>query len=73
MSSSLKKIVKKQYNKITDLTREQLIKCVSQNNLSLEDTAKKLGIKLTTAKAIYKVYLKEGRTSKKKFKEKKPI
>lgn len=41
--------------------------------MSIEDTAKKLGIKLTTAKAIYKVYLKEGRTSKKKFKEKKPI
>jgi len=60
---------KKKYCLITDEIREQLIDLVENKNEKIVHAAKKLKINYSSAKSIYQIYKREGRSIKKTFKK----
>ena len=62
------------YSKVSDELRQQLISMVNQN-MTIKDAARLVDIKYENAKAIYRVYRKEQRTSKRRnrFRYKLPL
>ena len=55
----------RKYARINDELRQQLISLLD-NNMSIKDAAKQIGINYENAKVINRIYREEGRTSKKK-------
>eukprot|EP00357_Protocruzia_adherens_P014042 CAMPEP_0114997342 /NCGR_PEP_ID=MMETSP0216-20121206/14844_1 /TAXON_ID=223996 /ORGANISM="Protocruzia adherens, Strain Boccale" /LENGTH=231 /DNA_ID=CAMNT_0002361709 /DNA_START=327 /DNA_END=1022 /DNA_ORIENTATION=+ len=56
---------RKKYSVTDNKTREDLIKMVETDNISIKRAAEKLGINYSTAKSILGMYKKEGRIQKK--------
>ncbi len=53
------------YLKVSDDLRQRLISLINQN-MTIKDAARLVDIKYENAKAIYRVYRKEKRTSKRR-------
>lgn len=58
---------RKTYTLLTDDAREQLIKLVKEDGLTIKAAATSLGLNYSTAKTIFHVYRKEGRIKKKRL------
>lgn len=57
--------VKRNYKKITDTKREELLGYIHNDGMTIKIAAIKAGIEYENAKAINRVYVKQGRTLKK--------
>lgn len=55
----------RKYARVNDELRQQLISLLD-DNMSIKDAAKQIGINYENAKVINRIYREEGRTSKKK-------
>ena len=62
---------KKKYSIISEEIREKFIKRVMSRGVTIKDAAKEFGIKFSTSKAILQTFKKEGRTGKKKTRQRK--
>lgn len=56
--------MKRQYKKVSDTKREQLIECIRQRDITIKEAAEACGINYENAKAIARVFRKEKRVSK---------
>ncbi|CAK63007.1 unnamed protein product (macronuclear) [Paramecium tetraurelia] len=65
------KIPSKKYNVITDEQRNSLIKMITEDGISIKNASEKCSIKLSTAKAILKVFKTSGRVGKKQCRQRK--
>ncbi|CAD8182718.1 unnamed protein product [Paramecium pentaurelia] len=65
------KIPTKKYNFITDDQRNSLIKMIIEDGFTIKNASERCSIKLSTAKAILKVYKTQGRVGKKQSRERK--
>ena len=56
--------MKRQYKKVSDSKREQLIECIRQRDITIKEAAEACGINYENAKAIARVFRKEKRVIK---------
>ena len=54
----------REYTKVTNAQRELLIQLL-ESNISIKHAARRAGLKYENAKVIYRVYKREGRSTKK--------
>lgn len=57
----------KKYSKLNDEKRQELVKLINEDGLTIKEASRRLNIPYPNAKAVNQIYKNENRTAKKCF------